>query len=179
MIINHVIDGGRMAKQYKLPKPIVENIYMHHGTGLLQYFYAKAMDEAEDPEQVDEAAFRYPGPLPDTREAGIIMLADKVEAATRTIQLPTEENIRQMIMAIINSVMADGQFETCPLTFREIYEIADTFVQVLMGIYHHRIEYPQTAGISRAGTETPAPSRSNPAIITLEIPTHVVRAPGG
>jgi len=176
VIINHVVDGGRMGRRYKLPRPIVENIYMHHGTGLLQYFYAKAMEEAEDPEEVDETAFRYPGPLPNKREAGIIMLADKVEAATRTIQAPTEDNIRQMIMAIINSVMADGQFEACPLTFREIYEIADTFVQVLMGIYHHRIEYPHTADISRSGSERPAPARPYPTIITLEIPTHAVRA---
>jgi hypothetical protein len=112
--------------------------------------------------------------LPNTREAGIIMLADKVEAATRTIHNPDEQNIRHMIMTIINSVMADGQFEECPLTFREIYAIAESFVAVLVGIYHHRIEYPQTADISR-GTQTPVPVR-NPSIITLEIPSSVARA---
>ncbi len=174
VIINHVVDGGRMARQHGLPKPIVDNIYMHHGTGLLQFFYAKAISEADDPSEVSEVAFRYPGPLPNTREAGIIMLADKVEAATRTIRQPTEENIRAMIMAIINSVMADGQFEDCPLTFREIYTIADTFVAVLVGIHHQRIEYPQTAELS-GGTSTPAPARSS-SVITLEIPAHVARA---
>jgi len=167
-IIAHVIEGGRMAREYNLPKPIVDNVYMHHGTGLLQYFHAKAVDEAKG-EEVAEAPFRYPGPTPNTREAGILMLADKIEAATRTIQVPTEENVREMINLVINSVMADGQFEDCPLTFRELYTIADTFVQVLMGIYHQRIEYPQTAAASRATAEpaTPRPG----SVITLEMPS--------
>ncbi|MBW2253439.1 MAG: HDIG domain-containing protein [Deltaproteobacteria bacterium] len=166
-IVAHVIEGGRMAREHNLPKPIVDNVYMHHGTGLLQYFHAKAVDEAEG-EEVAEAPFRYPGPTPDTREAGILMLADKIEAATRTIQTPTEENVRQMINLVINSVMADGQFEDCPLTFQELYTIADTFVQVLMGIYHQRIEYPQTAAASQATAEpaTPRPG----SVITLELP---------
>jgi putative nucleotidyltransferase with HDIG domain len=167
-IIAHVIEGGRMAKEYNLPKPIVDNVYMHHGTGLLQYFHAKAVGQAEGAE-VDEMPFRYPGPRPDTREAGIIMLADKIEAATRTIQVPTEENVRHMINLVINSVMADGQFEDCPLTFQELYAIADTFVQVLMGIYHQRIEYPQTAAASRGNTAEPATPRPG-SIITLEMP---------
>lgn len=185
VIINHVIDGGRMAREHKLPQPIVDNIFMHHGTGLLQYFYEKARSQALDPDSVDEASFRYPGPKPNTREAGIIMLADKVEAATRTIREPTEDSIRSMIHAIINSVMADNQFEKCPLTFQEIHTIADTFVQVLMGIYHQRVEYPATRAISRAGTlgdgeaatppaapdpEAPTVARS-PNVITLEMPS--------
>jgi putative nucleotidyltransferase with HDIG domain len=180
VIINHVLDGGRLALEYKLPQPIIDNIYMHHGTGLLQYFFAQARLQADDPSSVDEATFRYPGPKPSTREAGIIMLADKVEAATRTIREPNEENIRAMINQIINSVMADGQFERCPLTFQEIYTIADSFVQVLLGIYHQRIEYPATRAISRGSTppddasadaepEAVGTARTG-TIITLEIP---------
>jgi hypothetical protein len=168
IIISHVTEGGRMAEDHKLPKPIQDNIWMHHGTGILQYFYAKATKEAEEP--VDESRFRYPGPKPNTREAGIIMLADKVEAATRTIKAPTEANIRQMIHRIVNSVMADGQFSECPLTFKEIHTVADTFVTVLVGIYHQRIEYPQTAAISGAsGSGASRPEVPKEALITMDL----------
>jgi hypothetical protein len=164
VIINHVREGGVLARQYKLPRPIVDNIYMHHGTGLIQYFFSKAKES--EPE-VDEAAFRYPGPKPDSREAGIIMLADKVEAACRTIQTPNEERIRAMIQQIINGVMNDGQLERCPITLKELYQIADTFTTVLLGIYHHRIEYPSTRDISSGkGRFAPVPKQGT---ITLEI----------
>ncbi len=174
IIISHVSEGGRMAKEHRLPRPIIENIYMHHGSGLLAYFYGRAITEADDPSRVDEAAFRYPGPKPNTREAGVIMLADKVEAATRTIKEPTEEKFRQMIATIINSVIADGQFEECPLTFREIYTISETFVATLGGIHHHRIEYAGTAAISSSDTASKAPPAKVPpvkpeAVITLDV----------
>lgn len=143
-----------MAHEHRLPKPILDNILMHHGTGLISYFFAAARDAAKDPETVDEAAFRYPGPKPSTREAGVIMLADKVEAATRTLRHPTEENVRAMIARILGSVLADHQFTECPLTFEELHVIAETFVEVLLAIHHQRVEYPATAAISRAG---PAP----------------------
>lgn len=168
VIINHVRDGAVLARQYKLPAPIYDNIFMHHGTGLIQFFYARAKEQADAP--VDEALFRYPGPKPNTREAGIIMLADKVEAACRTIREPTEERIRAMIQAVVNSVLVDGQFEDCPLTLRELYAVADTFAQVLLGIYHHRIEYPDTkaisSGASPPGRFVPVPRQGT---ITLEI----------
>jgi hypothetical protein len=179
IIIDHVVDGARMAREHNLPKPILDNIQMHHGTGLLQYFFAKAQMEADDPATIDEADYRYPGPKPNTRESGVVMLADKVEAATRTIKVPTEENIRAMINRIINSVMADDQFSECPLTFREIYTIADTFVQVLLGIYHQRIEYPQTHSISTSGARRDASESSGEEVvevgtITLELETSPV-----
>jgi putative nucleotidyltransferase with HDIG domain len=167
VIINHVREGGVLALQHQLPRPIVDNIYMHHGTGLIQYFYARAKENAAPGEEVDERLFRYPGPKPDTREAGIIMLADKVEAACRTIREPNEERIRAMIQQIVNGVMTDGQLENCPLTLRELYQIADTFTTVLLGIYHHRIEYPATKEISSGkGRFVPIPKQGT---ITLEI----------
>jgi len=169
VIIDHVHHGVRMAREHRLPKPIIDNIQMHHGTGLLQYFFARAQMEASDPSAVDEAAFRYPGPKPNTREAGVVMLADKVEAATRTVRDPTEANLRAMINRIINSVMADDQFSDCPLTFREIYVIADVFTRVLMGIYHQRIEYPQTAELSAGRREVRRPALPDPALVTLEL----------
>lgn len=171
IIIGHVTEGARMAREHRLPKPIIDNILMHHGTGILQFFHAKAADQAAEGEEVDEAPFRYPGPKPNTREAGVVMLADKVEAATRTIKKPTEDAIRSMISRIISSVMADNQFSECPLTFREIYIVGDVFVRVLMGIYHQRIEYPQTRELSQGGAAPKRPEsiRGAPGTITLEL----------
>lgn len=183
IIISHVTDGVALAHKHRLPKPCVDNILMHHGTGLLQYFYAKAVSEAGgDASQVDESAFRYPGPRPDSKESGILMLADKVEAATRTIKEPTEEKFRSMVHNILNSIMADNQFEDCPLTFQELYAITDAMVGVLVGIHHQRIEYPQTAHLSGVAPKDvpPPPARKadDGSIITLEIPSQAqLRSP--
>lgn len=154
IIIGHVTEGLQMAREHRLPKPILDNIAMHHGTGLLRYFFLKAKENADEPASIRKSDFMYPGPLPNTREAGILMLADKVEAATRTISQPSADAFRAMIQSIVNSVMADGQFDLCPLTFAEIHTVAETFVEVLLGVYHQRIEYPETAQLSRAGTRT-------------------------
>lgn len=182
VIIAHVTEGEKMAREHNLPKPIIDNILMHHGTGMLQLFYDRAIREASDVDAVDESLFRYPGPKPDTREAGVIMIADKVEAATRTIREPSEENLRAMIHKIINSVISDGQFEKCPLTFQEIHTCAETFVKVLFGIHHQRVEYPATAAISRATTvihdvpnEGSGDGRRKGSVITLEIAPPKVR----
>jgi putative nucleotidyltransferase with HDIG domain len=146
VIIAHVADGFKMAQEHRLPQPILDIIQTHHGTGLLQFFYVKAHEGVEEgAAPPDENAFRYAGPKPDTREAGIVMLADKVEAATRTIKHPTERNLRQMMGHIIESVIQDGQFTNCPMTLDEIDRVKNTFVTVLMGIYHQRIEYPSSA----------------------------------
>ena len=165
LIIDHVREGGAIARRNNLPKPIVDAIYQHHGDGLLKHFYDKA--RAEDPD-VDEADFRYPGPRPDTREMGIIMLADKTEAACRSIQDPTPERVSAMIQKIVNSVIQDGQFQDCPLTVKDLYIIAETFQQVMLGIYHHRVEYPDTRAISRGEEGATRPPAD--AVITLELP---------
>jgi cyclic-di-AMP phosphodiesterase PgpH len=176
VIINHVVEGGRMAREHNLPQPIIDNIFMHHGTGILQYFYESACEQAPDRAIIDEATFRYPGPKPNTREAGIIMLADKVEAATRTLRVPDEQHIRQMIGRIVSSVIADGQFSECPLTFAEIQKVTETFVGVLGGIYHQRVEYPATADVSR-GPPAPALTPAERGMITVELPSPAVAAP--
>ncbi len=176
IIISHVTDGGRMARERNLPQPILDNIYMHHGTGLLQYFYNAAREQADNPDDVDESAFRYPGPKPSTREAGVIMLADKVEAATRTLKNPDEHHIRAMIHRIVNSVIADGQFSECPLNLQEIHQITQTFVQVLQGIYHQRIEYAETADISSSTAAGEPPPRE--ATITLDLVPEPAASPG-
>jgi hypothetical protein len=174
VIIDHVRNGGEIARRHKLPQPIIDNIYMHHGTGLLYFFYRKA--QKVDPD-VDPELFRYPGPKPNTREAGIVHLADKVEAACRSIKEPTPERIRQMIQRIISTTLADGQLEDCPLTLQDLYRIAAKFEEVILAIHHQRIEYPDTADVSnQAGPK--APEREAPetaakeaaGVITLELP---------
>ena len=166
VIINHVTDGEAIAKQYKLPKPILDGITMHHGTGLIQYFYVKAREAAGDDEVVDESDFRYPGNLPDTREAGIMMLADKCEAATRTLKDKSPVNLRALIQRLVNSTLMDGQLEKCPLTVKEIYTIVESFTETLLGIYHHRIEYP---GVPKRKIPLPEGERPTGPVITLEI----------
>jgi putative nucleotidyltransferase with HDIG domain len=164
IIINHVLDGAAIARQYKLPKPIVDGVLMHHGTGIIQYFYAKAVEQAEDASTVNVGDFRYPGLLPDSREAGIIFLADRVEAACRTLKDPTNESIRAMIQTLVNSAITDGQLERCPLTIRDLYTVVDAFTSTLLGIYHHRIEYP--------GMPVQPPSAGSvpdSALITLDV----------
>jgi putative nucleotidyltransferase with HDIG domain len=168
VIINHVVDGEAIALQYKLPQPIIDGIVMHHGTGLIQYFYAMALKEAKPGEVVREADFRYPGRLPDTREAGIIMLADKVEAATRTLKDKSPENLRALIQKLVNSTLMDGQLEKCPLTIKDLYTIIDAFNETLLGIYHHRIDYPGLPS-REVPSEAPAADRPSGPVITLEI----------
>jgi cyclic-di-AMP phosphodiesterase PgpH len=164
IIVNHVLDGAALARQYNLPKPISDAILMHHGTGIIQYFYAKAVEQAGEDMQVDPDDFRYPGQLPDTREAGIIFLADRVEAACRTLKDPTAESIRAMIQKLVNSAVTDGQLEQCPLTISELYTVIDTFTQTLLGIYHHRIEYPGMPVLPPKGDQT-----GKSSIITLDV----------
>lgn len=145
-ILSHVVDGQAVARQYKLPGPVVDGIAMHHGTGLIQYFYVKAVQAAAPGEVVDERDYRYPGPIPDTREAGIMLLADRCEAACRTLKEPTAANIRALVQRLVNDAVTDGQLENCPLTVQELYRIVDSFTSTLLGIYHHRVEYPGLPG---------------------------------
>jgi putative nucleotidyltransferase with HDIG domain len=172
IIISHVLDGAAIARQYKLPPPVIDGIMMHHGTGLVQYFWAKAIEQAENPAELDEADFRYPGQRPNTRETGIMFLADRVEAACRTLKEPTEEKIRGMIQKLVNSAVTDGQLEECPLTISELYLVSDAFTNTLLGIYHHRIDYP---GIPVRPALDPSAHAVGP-IITLEM-TNPLHAP--
>lgn len=143
IITAHVKDGIKLAKEYKLPQRIIDVIPQHHGTNLITYFYNKAK-ELEDPtvQQVQEADYRYPGPKPQTREAAIVMLADKVEASSRVLTEATPQRIKSLVQRVVNSVFMDGQLDECDLTLRDLQKINDAFVRTLIAIYHHRIEYP-------------------------------------
>jgi putative nucleotidyltransferase with HDIG domain len=167
IIIRHIQAGARIAAHNRLPQPIIDNICMHHGTGLVSYFHNKAQQEAAEGERVDEAEFRYPGPRPDTREAGILHLADKVEAACRAVKQPTPEKFREVIQNLISQAMSDGQLEDCSLTLKELYTIGKSFAEVMMSIYHHRIEYP--SAVMDTHDDEPEPPPPKRGIITLEL----------
>jgi len=126
-----------------LPEQIIDIIPQHHGTKLMGYFYEKAKSTA-DPGlgPVKEEDFRYPGPKPQTREAAIFMLADAVEAAARTIDEPTSNRLQEMISKITSSIVLDGQLDHCELTFADLERIQQAFHRLLVGMYHHRVDYP-------------------------------------
>ena len=142
VLANHVKQGIEIAKQHKLPPRIIDIIPQHHGTGLMKFFYYKARKDADDASSALEHEFRYPGPKPRTREAVIIMIADSVEAAARTVDEPTPAKLRNMVDMIIGRLRDDGQFDDCDITLRDLRVVAGSFVKVLMGIHHHRIAYP-------------------------------------
>jgi putative nucleotidyltransferase with HDIG domain len=143
VVSNHVKAGLELARQYKLPEPIREAITTHHGTKLIRYFYSRAK-EKEDPDkgEVQESEFRYPGPKPHSKEMGILMLADAVEAASRTLQDSTPGRIQSMIDQMIKNILEDGQLDECDLTLKDLERIGAAFFWVLTNAFHHRIEYP-------------------------------------
>jgi cyclic-di-AMP phosphodiesterase PgpH len=146
VIMSHVKEGLEMARREKLPLPIRQAIATHHGTKLIRYFYSKATAEnaAREREggEVRESDYRYPGPKPHTKELGILLLADAVEAAARTLDNPTPGKIRNMVERIVSDALADGQLDHSELTFKELEKISSAFLWVLTNMYHSRIDYP-------------------------------------
>ena len=139
----HVVDGIDLAYRARLPKALIAYIPQHHGTAIMSYFYARAREEAEPGSPADERKFRHSGPKPQTREAALIMLADGVEASVRSLAARDEPAIRVMVTRIIEERVADGQFDECDLTLRDLERIREAFVEQLLGMYHTRIAYPQ------------------------------------
>lgn len=142
IIISHVKDGVELAKEYDVPTIVTDMIAQHHGTTLVKYFYYTVKNNSENPDLIKEDDFRYPGPKPQTKEAAIIMMADSVEAAVRSIQEPTLDKIEEMVNNIIKDKLNSNQLNECDLTFKDLEVIKACFLKVLKGIYHHRIEYP-------------------------------------
>ncbi|MEI3607966.1 HD family phosphohydrolase [Pseudogracilibacillus sp. SO10305] len=139
IIIGHVTNGAEMLKKEQLPKEIIDICLQHHGTSLVEYFYRMAEKEGK---QVDEADFRYPGPRPQTKEAGVISICDATEAAVRSLDEPSNEKIANIVQNIVNNKLLDGQFNETPLTIKEIHTIRETVCTTLQGIFHSRIQYP-------------------------------------
>jgi membrane-associated HD superfamily phosphohydrolase len=143
VIQSHVKEGLEIAREAKLPLPVRQGIATHHGTKLIRYFYNRAQERhADDKTEVRESDYRYPGPKPHTKELGILLLADAVEAAARTLENPTPAKIQAMIDKIFGNALEDDQLDDCDLTFSELDKIASAFLWVLTNMYHHRIDYP-------------------------------------
>ncbi|MBF0230165.1 MAG: HDIG domain-containing protein [Desulfamplus sp.] len=140
VLVQHTKKGVEFAKEYKLGQEIMDTIQQHHGTSLIKYFYNKSV-KIHGADAVKESDFRYPGPKPQTREAAIVMLADVVEAALRTLERPTSARIQGRVQELINSIFLDGQLEECELTLKDLHQISNSFNKILTGLYHHRIEY--------------------------------------
>jgi cyclic-di-AMP phosphodiesterase PgpH len=144
VIANHVKEGLNFAKEAGLPPRISDMIPQHHGTRIMTYFYKKALDAANnDTSKVADEEFRYPGPKPQSKEAAIMMMADSVEAASRTLgDDPAPAQIKGMIDRLADSIVSDGQLDDCDITLREIQLVKASFFKVLAGVFHHRIDYP-------------------------------------
>jgi putative nucleotidyltransferase with HDIG domain len=144
ILLAHVKDGVELAKEKRLGGAIRDIIRQHHGTSLISYFYSKAKSQHNSTSQpVSEKDFRYPGPRPQTKEAALVMLADSVEAASKTLADPTPARIQGMVQKIINSIFIDGQLDECELSLKNLHAIANSFNRILAsGVFHQRIEYP-------------------------------------
>ena len=138
VLISHVKDGVALAKEYKLDQVIIDAINQHHGTSLIQYFYYKALEKDNS---VNEQDFRYPGQKPTTKIAAILMIADSVEAVSRTLKETSAGKLKETVEKVINNKFADGQFFDCPITLKDLYKISESMTTTLCSIYHARIEY--------------------------------------
>jgi hypothetical protein len=147
ILISHVKDGVEMARENRLGERIGRIIQQHHGTSLISFFYQKAKEnENPEMESIDEKDFRYPGPKPQTKEAGIVMLADSVEAASRALADPTPSRIKSLVQRVTNNIFLDGQMEECELTLKDLQKIQESFNRILTAIFHQRIDYPASSG---------------------------------
>ena len=146
IIIGHVKDGVALAEQYRLPRPIIDFIQQHHGTTLVEYFYREALRLQESAAATAtselEPTFRYPGPKPQNRENGIVMLADAVESSSRALDDPTPGSLRKLVHDLLMKRLLDGQFEESGLTLTELHLIEESLCKSLIALYHARIKYP-------------------------------------
>jgi len=140
ILVSHVKDGVKLAKEWKLGKPIIDIIEQHHGTSLMKFFYSKAMEQSKDTNELD---FRYPGPKPKSREAVLVMIADSCEAACRSLEEPTPARIKHTVDTIINNMFVDGQFDECNITLKRLKIISQIYTKILIALHHNRIEYPE------------------------------------
>lgn len=160
IIASHVKDGLELGREYNLPEVVLNFIPTHHGTTLMEFFFRKAKElRGPDDPPVDEMEFRYPGPRPQTNEQGIVMLADSVEAASRSLDKPTPRRLEGLVDSIFRARIEEGQLDGCALTFADLNLIKETFLSILGGIYHFRVKYPdqdKATGEETAGSEASA-----------------------
>lgn len=162
VIASHVKEGLELAKKNKLPKDIIDIIAQHHGTGLITYFFHRALKEnGSNVDKVAEENYRYSGPKPQTKEAGIILLADSLEAATRSLTNPTATRIKTLVKEIIQKNLENGQLDECDLTLKDLDKIGDSFSRILTGMFHSRVEYPDEDLIKKIKEEKKKNGNSN------------------
>lgn len=144
IIIGHVKDGSELAEQHNLPQHLIDFVEQHHGTTLVEYFFHEAAARADEDHRTDadESTFRYPGPKPQSRETGVMMLADAVESASRTLSEPTPKRIQSLVREITLKRLLDGQFDECGLTMSELRVVQESIVKTLLAVHHGRIKYP-------------------------------------
>ncbi|MBN9414418.1 hypothetical protein ABS71_08740 [bacterium SCN 62-11] len=148
IIHSHVKDGLEMAKHHRLPDMITDFIAQHHGTSLVSYFYHQACNRCAEGGTVFEEDFRYPGPKPQSRETGIVLLCDGIEAAARTLSSPTPEKISELVHKMVRHHLEDGQLDECGLSLQDLQLIRESLIRSLQGIYHNRLEYPEPAQLA-------------------------------
>ncbi|MAL17604.1 MAG: hypothetical protein CL670_14555 [Balneola sp.] len=139
----HVSEGVKMAEDEDLPEIIIDFVRTHHGTSVIRYFFEKAKEDDDMKSMLQEDQFRYEGPLPSTKETGILLLADGIEAASRAMKNPTYSKLENLVNRMVDDRVAEGQLSHCPLTFRHLQIIKETFLNILVGVYHSRVEYPE------------------------------------
>jgi hypothetical protein len=178
IIAAHVKDGVALAQEYGLPEEVIDFIPMHHGTTRIDFFYSKALKLAEqDPDEtkvdeINEQDYRYPGPKPQTKETGIMMLADAVEAAVRTVEDPIPQRLQDIIDDIIKRRVEEGELDECPLTLKDLTKIKGAFLNVLVGVYHTRVKYPEQPK-KRVRKQAPVePPPGLPPVVEGEDPLH-------
>jgi putative nucleotidyltransferase with HDIG domain len=180
IIISHVNDGLDLAKEYHLPRAVQAFIPEHQGTGLVKYFYHQACKQADTPACVDEADFRYAGPKPQSRETAIVMLADSCEAAVRAAHPSSNGEIDKIVQRITDDKLISGELDECGLTGRDLDQICQAFVEMLRGVFHPRIQYPQEVKREPASGGLAALPMPQAVAVTLSPPTDVVHpAPPG
>jgi len=143
ILVSHVKHGVEKARDYRLGTPIIDIIQQHHGTGLIKFFYSKALEKAEKNHQpVSEEKYHYPGPRPRSKEAALVMLADVSEAACKALPDPTPPQIQKRIQTLVMGLFSEGQLDESTLTLKDLHAINKSFVRAMVGILHGRIEYP-------------------------------------
>jgi putative nucleotidyltransferase with HDIG domain len=162
IVLEHVTEGARLARDENVPDVVVQFIYEHHGTQRIGFFYEKAREEAAVDADVEVQRFTYPGPKPRSKETAIVMLADSCESAARAMQDPTPERVRDLIDTIVEGKVTDGQLDESPLTLRDVAQVKDQFVSILAGVHHRRIEYPGTKHLTDADSEGQEPEAEAP-----------------
>ena len=152
IVDSHVKDGVELAEENGLPKALIDLIPQHHGTTVIEYFYNRAVEQGMENVRRDD--FRYDGPRPQTKEAGILMLADSVESAARTLSEHSQSRVRQLVRRIIQQKFTAGELDECPLTLRDLHGVEESFLPVLMGTLHGRLEYPWQTQRNQADVST-------------------------